>query len=82
MNNRVGRHTHLFQEVDFVGHSGDTLNWKIECDALDKKEWQCIAKMIWERCPPFKQAVGIPRGGITLAECLMIMLHRILTTHL
>ena len=23
----------LFQEQDFVGHSGDPLTWKIECDA-------------------------------------------------
>ena len=70
LNERVGRHTHLFQEVEFVGHSGDYLNWKIECDALDKEEWQCIARMIWERCPPFKEVIGIPRGGIAIAECL------------
>ena len=27
----------LFQEQDFIGHSGDPLTWKIECDAgVDK----------------------------------------------
>ena len=53
LNERVGRHTHLFQEVEFVGHSGDNLNWKIECDALDKEEWQCIARMIWGKMSTF-----------------------------
>ena len=38
----------LFQEQDFVGHSGDPLTWKIECDALFPAEWKCIAKMIME----------------------------------
>ena len=35
MNERVGRHTHLFQEHEFIGHSGGQLHWKIEMDALD-----------------------------------------------
>ena len=37
----------LFQSVNFKSHSGLNLTWKIECDALDKEEWQCIARMIW-----------------------------------
>ena len=28
------REQHLFEEVDFIGHSGDQLHWKIECDAI------------------------------------------------
>lgn len=70
MIERVGRHTHLFQEIDFVGHSGDQLHWKIEMDALDDKEWKCIARMIAERSLPFRQAIGIPRGGVKLGEFL------------
>ena len=46
MNKRVGRHTHLFIEEDFIGHSGGQLHWKIEMDALEDAEWKCIARMI------------------------------------
>ena len=58
MNEQVGRHTHLFQEQDFIGHSGDQLHWKIEMDALDDAEWSCIARMIMERTLPFREALG------------------------
>ena len=52
----------LFQEQDFVGHSGDPLTWKIECDALFPAEWKCIAKMIMEyEKRPFQAAIWIPR---------------------
>ena len=30
MKENVGRHTHLFQAVDFKSHSGLDLNWKGE----------------------------------------------------
>ena len=61
----------LFQEQDFVGHSGDPLTWKIECDALFPTEWKCIAKMIMEHEKrPFQAAIGIPRGGVELGRWL------------
>ena len=61
----------LFQEQDFIGHSGDPLTWKIECDALFPSEWKCIAKMIIEcETRPFRAAVGIPRGGLELSRWL------------
>ena len=60
----------LFQSVDFKSHSGLDLTWKIEMDALSHKEWECIAKMIMELSPPFKEAVGIPRGGNILGKLL------------
>ena len=61
----------LFQEQDFVGHSGDPLTWKIECDALFPTEWKCIAKMIMEHEKrPFQSAIGIPRGGVKLGKLL------------
>ena len=57
----------LFQEIDFVGHSGDNLHWKIECDALSDSDWKCLAFMISEHEPrPFQAAIGIPRGGVKL----------------
>ena len=61
----------LFQEQDFIGHSGDPLTWKIECDALFPSEWKCIAKMIIEcETRPFRAAIGIPRGGLELSRYL------------
>ena len=61
----------LFQEQDFVGHSGSPLTWKIECDALFPTEWKCIAKMIMEHEKrPFQAAIGIPRGGVELGKWL------------
>jgi len=71
MLERVGRHTHLFIEEDFTGHSGEQLHWKIEMDALDDAEWKCIARMILEyETRPFQAAIGIPRGGLTLSSYL------------
>ena len=34
------REQHLFEKVDFIGHSGDQLHWKIECDAIQSSEWE------------------------------------------
>ena len=70
MNENVGRHTHLFQSVDFKSHSGLDLSWKIECDALSDSEWFTIKKMIIEYTPPFREAVGVPEGGIKLGSLL------------
>ena len=60
----------LFQKVDFTSHSGLDLKWKIEMDALSHKEWECIALMIMELTPPFKEAIGIPRGGNILGKLM------------
>ena len=58
----------LFQKIDFTSSAGLDLKWKIECDAISDDEWKCIATMIMERTRPFKRVVGIPRGGIKLAQ--------------
>ena len=60
----------LFQKIDFTSHSGLDLKWKIEMDALSHKEWECIAQMIIELSSPFKEAIGIPRGGNILGKLL------------
>ena len=62
--------TDLFQKIDFTSHSGLDLKWKIEMDALSHGEWECIAQMIMELTPPFKEAIGIPRGGNVLGKLL------------
>ena len=60
----------LFQSINFKSHSGLNLNWKIECEALSHLEWYTISKMIMELSSPFKEVVGIPRGGVKLSELL------------
>ena len=61
----------LFQECDFISHAGLHLKWKIEMDALSDAEWEACATMIMEyQKRPFYEAVGIPRGGVKLANAL------------
>ena len=60
----------LFQKIDFKSHSGLDLTWKIEMDALTPKEWDCISHMIRELSPPFREAIGIPRGGNVLGKLM------------
>jgi hypothetical protein len=60
----------LFQKINFTSHSGLDLTWKIEMDALSHGDWECIAQMIFELSPPFREAIGIPRGGVTLGKLL------------
>ena len=59
----------LFQKGKFTSHSGQELNWKIECDALTDHDWACLAKMISERCQ-FGSVYGIPTGGTKLQKAL------------
>ena len=62
------RQEYLFQQQDFIGHSGKPLTWKIECDAIQDVEWATIAHMIQElERRPFGEVVGIPRGGLKLS---------------
>ena len=61
----------LFQKINFISHSGIPMTWKIECDSISLKEWECIAYMIKEvEQQPWRKAIGIPRGGVTLGLCL------------
>ena len=60
----------LFQSVNFKSHSGLNLTWKIEMDALSEQDWFTIKKMIMEITPPFREAVGIPLGGVKLGDLL------------
>ena len=60
----------LFQSVNFKSHSGLNLTWKIEMDALSEQDWFTIKKMIMEITPPFREAVGIHRGGVKLGDLL------------
>ena len=70
MNNNIGRQNDLFKSINFKSHSGLDLTWKIECEALSDPEWFTISKMIMELTPPFREALGIPRGGVKLGDLL------------
>jgi hypothetical protein len=58
----------VFKWGKFTGAAGLELNWKVECDALTAEDWACIARVGAERLPPFSKIIGVPRGGLALAE--------------
>lgn len=60
----------LFQNGKFILRSGAESRWKIECDALTPHDWQTLAIMAAEILPPFRMAVGVPRGGLMFALAL------------
>jgi len=63
--------TELFQLGDFTSHAGLPLKWKIECDAINEYEWQCLAQMIMMyQHEPFSKVLGIPRGGLPLQKAM------------
>lgn len=62
--------TNLFQLGDFTLNSGKTSKWKIECDALDEKDWETLAYMIWQMIGVFNGVDGVPTGGLKLAKAL------------
>jgi hypothetical protein len=63
--------TDLFRQCDFISHAGIPMSWKIECDAKSDEEWITLAKMIRDtERRPWRQAVGIPRGGVALGKAL------------
>jgi orotate phosphoribosyltransferase len=59
----------LFQGGKFRLHSGDKSSFKIECAFLSDDDWQTIARIIASTVD-FKWVVGIPPGGLKLAEAL------------
>jgi hypothetical protein len=63
-------HTTLFRRGLRVGHSGDLLTWKIECDALSDEDWDCLASLASRMLPMFSRVEGVPTGGLRFAAAL------------
>jgi len=59
----------LFQKKEFFSHSGELLDFKIECDALTEEDLETFVYLIGSRYG-FKRVIGIPKGGERLAEAL------------
>lgn len=59
----------LFQICDITLNSGQKSDFKIECDALQKEDWECLAQMASKKIK-FKEVVSVPTGGDIFAECL------------
>ena len=57
----------LFQLGAFKAHSGETLQWKIECSTLSFYDWKCLAYMTRELIGSFGSVEGVPRGGLQFA---------------
>ena len=59
----------LFQLGDFTLHAGGKSEFKIDCDALTEEDMKVLAYAIAEKVK-FSNIIGIPRGGLRLAEAL------------
>ncbi len=61
----------LFQRGTFTLASGKVSKYKLECDSLTHEDWQTIAERMTEIVPRFGSVVGVPKGGLYLAKCLV-----------
>lgn len=59
----------LFSNTPFISHSGQSLDWKINCDALSNEDIQTLAWIISSKFD-FNEVIGIPTGGTRLATAL------------
>lgn len=58
----------LFQGGDFALSSGIKSDFKIECDSLSDEEVAILCKLLSHRVEPFSEVIGIPRGGVRIAN--------------
>jgi orotate phosphoribosyltransferase-like protein len=61
----------LFRLEETKLHSGRVSSYKIECDALVGLDIDCLAWMISRIVGKFRSVVGIPRGGLRIADALV-----------
>lgn len=66
----AGARATLFVDGEFTAHSGDTLPFKIDCDALTDTDLATLAADVSRRFPRFRSVKGVPRGGVRFAGAL------------
>lgn len=59
----------LFENREFISHSGLTLSFKINCDALADEDIETLANIIAKKFS-FSKIYGVPQGGLRLAKAL------------
>lgn len=59
----------LFENKSFISHSGFSLSFKINCDALSDEDIETLADIIAKKFS-FSKIYGVPRGGLRLANAL------------
>lgn len=59
----------LFKQGEYISHSGQSLPFKIDCDALTDEDIECIAEYI-SLNTEFGVVEGIPNGGVRLENAL------------
>ena len=59
----------LFIKEKVVLNSGEISGFKIECDALTEKDWECLAYLASEKVK-FKDVISVPSGGDIFAKYL------------
>jgi orotate phosphoribosyltransferase len=60
----------LFEIGDFILHSGQRTNFRINCDVLTAEVWRAIAAFAAPIIGDFTQIHSIPRGGDALANAM------------
>lgn len=60
----------LIEIGNFKLHSGDLSDFKIDCDFLSDKDIFSIAYLLSKKLQPYNHVVGIPRGGLRLADAM------------
>ena len=62
----------LIIDGEFIAHSGGSLPFKIDCDALSDAELDTLAKQYAKTVhgQVFGEIVGVPRGGLRFAAVL------------
>lgn len=66
----------LFQNSRFQSHSGKTLLWKIECEALTDADIKCLAlRTVMMIGRTYIYVEGVPTGGLKFAHALKKLMH-------
>ena len=63
------KNKNLFNKKDFISHSGNSLDWKVECDALTDADWDTLAYLA-SKLYEFRIVYGIPSGGLKFSKAL------------